>query len=403
MRTEPHLSAAGSDRDPVDTGASFRAAVIVGLVALLVSRLAVLVGAAVRAAQLVVDANKAGLPRARTATGYISEVLTSWDGRWYLEIVRSGYPQFIPPDITYEQLEARAAFFPLYPMVVRAVDVVLPGGDTLAALFTNLVLSMVAVVLVGLLARQWFDVAVARRAMVLFAVFPGSFVMSFAYSETLLIVLAAGCLLALSHERWLLAGVTAALATAARPNGVALVAACAVAALFAIRSRRNWRALIAPVLAPVGFIAFQVFLAGHTGERAAWFRVQREAWREGTSFGATAISNTLSFLSHPFASPTDALTAATMAALGMCAWAWHRCRLPGFATAYVVIVVALMLIPATVTARPRFLFTAFPLAIAVAAWWPRGERSDSWGLMLVASGAGLAGLTALYGVFGAIP
>ena len=403
MRTEPHLSAAGSGRDTVDTGGSFRAAVIVGLVALLVSRLAVLVGAAVRAAQLVVDANKAGLPRARTATGYISEVLTSWDGRWYLEIVRSGYPQSIPPNITYEQLEARAAFFPLYPLLVRAVDVVLPGGDTLAALFTNLVLSMVAVVLVGLLARQWFDVAVARRAMVLFAVFPGSFVMSFAYSETLLIVLAAACLLALSHDHWVLAGIAAALATAARPNGVALVAACAVAAVFAIRARRDWMALIAPVLAPVGFVAFQWFLAGHTGERAAWFRVQREAWREGTSFGATAISNTLSFLTHPFTSPTNALTAATIVALGICAWAWHRCRLPGFATAYVVVVVALMLIPATVTARPRFLFTAFPLAIAAAAWWPRGERGDSWGFMLVASGAGLAGLTALYGVFGAIP
>lgn len=403
MRTEPHCSDSGSGRGTEPCSPSFRSAVIVGLVTLIVSRLAVLVGASVRAAQLVVDANKADQPRPRTATGYIVEVLTSWDGRWYLEIVRSGYPRAIPPDITYEQLEARAAFFPLYPLLVRVADVVLPGGDTMAALFVNLLLSVVAVVLVGLLARQWFDVAVARRAMVLFAVFPGSFVMSFAYSETLLIVLAAACLLALSHDRWLLAGIAAALATAARPNGIALVAACAVAALIALRSRRDWTALIAPLLAPVGFVAFQWFLLGHTGERAAWFRVQREAWREGTSFGATAVSNTFSFLTHPFASPTDALTAATIAALGVSIWAWHRCRLPGFATAYVVVVMALMLIPATVTARPRFLFTAFPLAIAVAAWWPRGERSDSWGLMLVASGAGLAGLTALYGVFGAIP
>lgn len=403
MRTEPHCSDSGSGQGTGVSQPSFRSAVLVGLVALLVSRLAVLVGASVRAAQLVADANKAEQPRPRTATGYIFEVLTSWDGRWYLEIVRSGYPRAIPPNITYEQLEARAAFFPLYPLLVRVADVVLPGGDTIAALFVNLLLSVVAVVLVGLLARQWFDVVVARRAMVLFAVFPGSFVMSFAYSEALLIVLAAACLLALSHDRWLLAGLAAALATAARPNGIALVAACAVAALIALRTRREWTSLIAPLLAPVGFVAFQWFLLGHTGERAAWFRVQREAWREGTSFGATAVSNTFSFLTHPFASPTDALTAATIAALGVSIWAWYRCRLPGFATAYVVVVIALMLIPATVTARPRFLFTAFPLAIAVAAWWPRGERSDSWGFMLVASGAGLAGLTALYGVFGAIP
>ncbi len=382
---------------------SWRSAVITGMVALLVSRLAVVAGAGVRAAQLVVDANKAGEPRARTATGYISEVLTSWDGRWYLEIVRSGYPHSIPPNITYEQLEARAAFFPLYPLLVRVIDVVLPGGDTFAALFTNLVLSVIAVLLVGLLARRWFDVATARRAMVLFAVFPGSFVLSFAYSEALLVVLAASCLLALSHERWLLAGITAALATAARPNGVALVAACAVAAAFAIRSKRQWTSLVAPLLAPIGFLAFQWFLAQHTDERAAWFRVQREAWREGTSFGATAISNTFSFLSHPLASPTDALTAATLVALGITVWALVRRPLPWFATAYVIVVIALMLLPATVTARPRFLFTAFPLAIAAAAWWPGGERHQAWGLMLVASGAGLTALTALYGVFGAIP
>ena len=75
---------------------------------------------------------------------------------------------------------------------------------------------------------------VAARAMVLFAVFPGSFVLSFAYSEATLIVFAAACLIFLVDERWLLAGVMGALATATRPNGLAVVAACVVAAAIAI-------------------------------------------------------------------------------------------------------------------------------------------------------------------------
>ena len=76
-------------------------------------------------------------------------------------------------------------------------------------------------------------------------------------------------------------------------------------------------------------------------------------------------------------------------------------------------IIALMLIPETVTARPRFLFTAFPLFIAVGAWWPEPvtDRDDhraswdraGWDMILVAGGAGLATLTGLYGVFGAIP
>ena len=74
---------------------------------------------------------------------------------------------------------------------------------------------------------------------------------------------------------------------------------------------------------------------------------------------------------------------------------------------------ALMLVPETVTARPRFLFTAFPLFIAVAAWWPDPQDDPDhhraswdrggWDFLLVLCGAGLATLTGLYGVFGAIP
>ncbi|MET0324734.1 MAG: glycosyltransferase family 39 protein [Ilumatobacteraceae bacterium] len=377
-------------------------AVAIGICAFVVSRLCVLAGAGVRASQVTVDANIDLEPRPGTPLGLVTGVFTQWDGLWYLEIVRSGYPRSIPPDITYFQLEARAAFFPLYPMLVRALDPIIPGGDTIAALFVNFVLSIGAVVLVGVLARRLFDTDVAERAMVLFAVFPGSFVLSYAYAEALLIVLAALCLWFLLDDRWLLAGVAAALATATRPNGIALVAACAVAAFIAIYRRRDWSSLIAPLLAPVGFVAFQLFLAAHTGESRPWFRVQREAWREGTSFGATAVSNTLSFISHPLASPTDALTAVSMAALVIGLWCLWRKRLPWPMIAYIAVIVALMLLPSTVTARPRFLLTAFPLFISAAAWWPRRDRAI-WDLMLVACGAGLVALTTIYGVFGAIP
>jgi hypothetical protein len=382
---------------------TWRRAAVYGLGAFVVSRLCVLAGAGVRAAQLVVDAEEAGQPRPKNAVGFITEVLLSWDGRWYLEIVRHGYPHSIPPDITYEQSEARAAFFPVYPMLVRFVDAVAPGGDTIAALFVNFVLAIVAMLLIGRLAlRLTGDAEVAARAMTLFAVFPGSFVLSFAYSEAALIALCAGCFLLLLDERWILAGVVGALATATRPNGVAIVAACAVASYLAIRRRRNWASLAAPLLSPIGFVTFQMFLLHHTDESWPWFRVQREAWREGTSFGATAVRNTISFLGDPLASPTDALTVATILAMIGALWcAWRR-PLPLPMLAFVLVVIVLMLVPATVTARPRFLFTAFPLVIPVAAWWSHRDRIG-WELTLVACGAGLATLTGLYGVFGAIP
>jgi 4-amino-4-deoxy-L-arabinose transferase-like glycosyltransferase len=385
-----------------ESGMTWPRAVVYGLAAFVVSRLCVLLGAGVRASQLVVDANLDDEPRPDSAAGMVAGVFTSWDGRWYLEIVRSGYPRSIPPAITYEQTEARAAFFPVYPTIVRGANAVLPGGDSFAALFVNLVLSVIAVLLVGVMARRLAGDEVAARSMVLFAVFPGSFVLSFAYSEATLIVLAAACLLFLMDERWWLAGIAAALATATRPNGVALVAACAVASAIAIRRNRDWGSLVAVVLSPLGFIAFQLFLRAHTGESGVWFRVQREAWKEGTSFGATAVRNTLSFLTDPLSSPTDALTAVSLIAMAGALWCLYRRRLPAPMVAYIAVVLLLMLIPSTVTARPRFLFTAFPLVIPVAWWWPERDRFG-WELVLVSCGAGLAALTTLYGVFGAIP
>ena len=381
-----------------------------------VSRGCVLAGAAVVAAEMRVDANLAeerglpfGDPHATTsiesATGPMLDVLTSWDGLWYMEIVRNGYPTSIPPDVTYHVDEARAAFFPLFPLLGRAVDRVLPGGDSFAVLTMNAVLGLIAVVLIGLLGQRLYGERVGRTSATLAAIFPGSFVLSFAYSEALMIVLAAACLWCLLEREWVAAGVFAALATATRPNGLALVAACAFAAFVAIRDRRDWQALLSVALAPVGFVTFQVWLGQHTGEAGAWFRVQREAWGEGASFGWTALRNTAEAIAQPLTSPTDTITALSVAATIALVWMSWRAKLPWVLTVYVWCVLALMLVPATVTARPRFLYTAFPLLIGAAKWYEGRRRGDEvlWPMTMAASGAGLAALTGLYGVFGAIP
>lgn len=390
-------------------------------VAFVVSRIMVMVGAAIVAAELRADENKIrsqilfgldrkvdpharGLVLPRSAGRMILDVLTSWDGIWYLRITRFGYPSFVPPSITYEEPQARVAFFPAYPYCVRWLDRVLPGGDTLAALTLNLVLGAAFIVLVGLLTRAWFGVQHARTAMVLCAIFPGSFVLSFAYSEALLLTAAAAALLALHHERWFVAGLLAAIATATRPNGVAIVLACLVAAAIAIRERRAYRSLVAPALAPLGFIGYQAWIDAHADESRVWFRVQGEAWKEGASFGLTAIRRTLETFTQPLTSPTDMITAASFVGTLLLVWvAWKRHRLPLPAAAYSGVVVILMLLPATVTARPRFLFTAFPLFVAAAVWLNSPRRREWWPYVVGFSMAGLVTLTALYGAYGVVP
>lgn len=403
----------------------WRRSLIRAAVAYLVSRFAILVGGGIIAAELRADGNKLherlvwgsimrADPHARvgalpkSATSMVLDVLTSWDGLWYMRIIRHGYPTFIPPNITYDQSQARVAFFPTYPYSVRAIDRVLPGGDTLAAIALNVVLGAVFIVLVGLLTKAYFGARHAEKAMVVTAIFPGSFVLLFTYSEAMLLVLAATCLLLLHRERFVLAGLVAAVATATRPNGVALVAACLVAGVLLVRRRPSVsavaRAGTAVVLSPLGFIGYQLWIDHHTGERRAWFRVQGEAWKEGTSFGLTAIRRTLEAFTQPLTSPTDLITAVSFIATIAFIWiAVRRHRLPLPAAAYSAVVIALMLLPATVTARPRFLFTAFPLLIAAAVWIDQPRRRDWWPWVMSACLGGLVTLTALYGAYAAIP
>jgi hypothetical protein len=390
-RAAPAVTPDGSG----ETGRTrWRAALVHGAVAYGASRLLVLAAAGVVAA--------AQQPRPASARGPILDVLTSWDGLWYFDVVRHGYPHTVPANVTYFDSEARTAFFPAYPLFVRAADRVLPGGDVFAGLALNLILGAVAVLLAGLIARRLYGARVAGRAMVLMALFPGSFVLSFSYSEALMLALVAATLLLLLEERWVLAGIAAAVATASRPNAIAIVAACAVAAWIAWRRHGGWRAWIAPVLAPLGAVAFQLFLWARTGERGVWFRVQEEAWSEGASFGWTALRRTYDAVVSPLGSATNVVTALCVLATLTALWALWKAKLPAPIVAYTVVIIALMLLPSTVTARPRFLYTAFPLLIAAAAVWP-DDDDQWWALGLSLCGGGLVAITALYGLHAAIP
>ena len=405
---------------------AWRRLAIRATVAYVLARICVVAGAAVVAAQRVVAERTGGGVRPTNAVHKITDVLTSWDGKWYFALIRDSYPSHLPKNVTWDDYQARTAFFPVYPALVRWFDKVLPGGDVLAALVLNFILGAVAVYVVGLLARTIFDDRIAYRSMILMAVFPGSFVLSFSYSEATLLVLAAASLLCLQRRQWLAAGVLASIGAATRPNGIALIAACGVAALIAISQRREWRSLVAPAIAPIGFIGFHVFLWRRTGEKDAWFRTQSEAWHEGTSFGLTALRNTVDAFTRPLASPTDIITAVSfIATLLLVYMAWKK-RLPWPVATYAAVVLILMLAPSTVTARPRFLYTAFPLLISAAAWFMDFEdryaarratavarhdggvpieahANELWLILLAACAAGLVTLTALYGVFGAIP
>lgn len=320
-------------------------------------------------------------------------LLRRLDASWYIGVARGGYAaQAATPDaIAADPAVLRGAFFPLWPLLLRVTR---PPGVSLevSATVVAVVVGFAVVVGTWVLIARLADRGAADRAALLVAVFPGSFVLSMAYAEALMLALVTACLLALEERRWLLAGVAAALATATRPNALALVPACLWAAGVAIRHRREWRALLAPALAPLGTLAFHGFLWARTGRLDAWNLIQRNGWDERVDLGARNVERLTALARWDDPDPGTVLLGFGLAVALVGAWALWRWRPPGALVVYAAAVLGLALIARTLGPRPRFVFTALPLVCALAVWL-RGER---FRMAVVLSTAGLATLSAMY-------
>lgn len=324
-----------------------------------------------------------------------THLLKTGDGNFYLGISKYGYFELTPSAEAGERVYSSIGFFPLLPALIRAVDTVLPGGALVAGTVVCTVAAWAACVAVTLLAREVYGDGAARRAAALIACFPGAFIFSFIYTEGLLISGAAAALILLRRKAWVWAGVAGAVATLARPSGVAIVAAAAVVAVVEIRRERAWSALWAPAIAASGMASFLAYLGWRTGEPLAWFENQRDFWNQRNNLGGYLIK----WFQVPFQDgikPTDhRIHAFILLALIPVLIGFYRKPPPLAITVYVSVSLFITL-TSSLGPRPRFLLAAFPLLLPFADRW-KGPRHTA----LVAIGFGLLGLSVVYYAAGA--
>jgi LPXTG-motif cell wall-anchored protein len=176
------------------------------------------------------------------------------------------------------------------------------------------------------------------------------------------------CLTALLDRHWVLAGVMAGVVTASRPSGIAIVVPCLWAAAVAIRRRREWRALAAPLLAPMGMVAFFTYLRFHTGEAGAYFRTQNQAWDQHRDIFAF-VHTVGTFVREPFNDDNFTLALMGMLFVALAGWWFLRKRPPGIFVAYTAATLFVAFVNRTgtdlTTVKPRTLLVAFPLITAL--------------------------------------
>lgn len=289
-----------------------------------------------------------------------------WDSAWYDDIMRHGYDN-----------GHSVAFFPLYPLLVRSLLVVLPDGWLyLLGAMVNHVLFAAALVLVWLYAASLGGPAIARRSVVCLSLFPTAFFFSAAYSESLFLLLGAGTLLCLQRGRSGSAGLAGALATLTRPTGVILAVPCLVDL---IRRREiDWRrGLLPPLLIPMGIASYMAYLAWRFGDPLRFVHVEGVGWDHAWMLPPLALAQSVQLSVSgelhgvsALMNGVNTLAAIWAIVMALLLWRWDQ-RGAAFVLAGVLWPLSVGVASMPALSLARYVVVLFPLFILLARWTER--------------------------------
>jgi hypothetical protein len=322
---------------------------------------------------------------------HLTNRLLAWDGGWYQGIAQHGYKGVAPEAIR---------FFPLFPLLSRAVSVLLLGHTGAAMLVVSNSFALLAGALLYRLAREeGASVAASRRGAWFFAVFPSAFVLVWGYAEALMLAASIGCFLALRRGRWGWAALLGAAAALSRPLGLLLVVPALIEAARGFRTAdvRSRIARLAAVAGPalgtgafllwskIVFHDFWLPFSSQKDFRGSADPISRLAEGVRELRGAQSLGDGLHL---PFA-------------LGLIVLVYLALRrLPLSYGAYSLVVVVAALSAQNLNSLERYGFNAFPIVIALAL---STDDDIIERLALVSCAGGILAFSALAWVGGYVP
>ncbi len=320
--------------------------------------------------------------------GY-QDFASMWDGERYQTIAEQGYPRPLPLAEDGEPDQSEWAFFPAYPLLVRAAMALTGTGFRDAAPVVSLLCGCAAAVLVHALFRRRAGRAQALLGVAVLGVFPTAPVLQYSYSEALCLLALAASLYTLTTRRydWCLPAV--AVLGLTRPIGLPFALVVGAHLLVRWRNRRDDPfparemarvvlvgavGVVAALLMPVATGVVAGRADGYTAVQVAW-RVQDQmeyftpwAWMADYVFGqgrGTIVLIVLVVL------VVSILASHAARGLGVEMWSW--------CAAYALYLAAVL---DPFTSLPRFLLLFFPLALALVSaprrWWTRAVLLTVW-------------------------
>jgi hypothetical protein len=309
-------------------------------------------------------------------------IWTRWDGQRYLQVAQFGYP---PNGV-------EAAFFPLYPLAIRALATLLGGDYLWAALIIPNLAFLIALALLYQIVREDHGARVARRTLLYLAVFPTAFFFAAAYTESLFLALSLGAFLAARRRHWVLMGVLAGLAMFTRSTGLALIVPLGWECWRQTRAAggRLPRGALWLALVPLSLLLIMGFHKVHSDQPLLPLAVQATEWKRVNDLPWQTLLNGVrqaldfndpSTVPPPWAGEGDDYrniqnltnAAATLLFLGLTVATARRQRVSH--TLYMGVSLIFLLMASQIEwalwSMPRFVLMLFPGFVALALW---GER-----------------------------
>jgi hypothetical protein len=290
----------------------------------------------------------------------LGQGLFAWDAAYYRAIAEHGYDA-LP--------KAALRFFPLVPLLSRALGVVFGGNEAVALIVIANVSALVFAALLHRLALvETGDALLARRAAWYAALIPAAGALVLGYADATALALAVGMFLALRTRRFVTSGVLGYLAALTRPLGVLLVVPALVEAARELRGQPagGWvRRIVAVLGPPLGLATFLAWVDHTRGDAFLPFSVQKRASLRGDFVDpVTRLVDALRDLVHGdrFGSGLHFVWAVVFLALLVVVWR----RLPGSYTAFTAVTLLVALSAENLDSFERYALGAFPLLLALA-------------------------------------
>ena len=284
-----------------------------------------------------------------------------WDAVHYLDIATRGYQG------------TEMAFFPLYPMMIRALGVLVGNHLVAGLLISNACFFFALLFLYKLLERE-FDRPVARRAIFYVSIFPSAVFFSAVYTESLFFMLTVATFFYLRRRRWLLAGTIGFFAAMTRVEGILLVVPFALEwyAVYRNRLAENIRSLLPAALIGAGLALYMAYLWVVTGDPLFFSHVQAH-WNRHLAPPWVSVTNSILAIAHAHSGAAVANQALelsfTALMVAVLIFGWKRLR-PSY-IAYMALSVLIPMSTSSLMSMPRFALVLFPLFAILARWGDR--------------------------------